>query len=545
LAVSLERAPLPSGRPVDSGSTSTRAALTAAVVLAIVASTIGLWQLLAREQVFGADTLPGPWAVADQMWQDRSLLVANTWTTLSEVGPGLLVAVGSAVLFGVLFVEVRAVERLLSGPFVALLCAPPIALAPIFYVTFSPYVEKVSLAALAAFFPVLVATIAGMTGIDPVLVDVVRAVGGGRGQAVFKVELPAALPPITSGIQIAAPAAVLGAILGEFAGGSSGLGVFMLNSLTEFQPARTWGTGVVATVLGAACYLAVGALRRLVFKDEPLPLRNGRYRGGTGAAPLWSRAAVLVVSVGIAVGGWWSALALFHLPSYFVKSPGAVFQFFLGNDGASGANRSSVFAALWQTLPGALIGALVGLVAAVVGGALLLRSRSAQATVMPVAMVLQSVPLQALAPLIVVVLGRGLVSTVTVAVLVVFFPCVVLIAFGLRSTPTAALDVFHALNASESQVMFKLRIPAAIPQFVAAARIGLPTALMGVLVAEFLASGSGIGYLLANARQDSQYGTVWAATVLVTLVSVILYASVGTLDRIVTAWYVDGGSPDG
>jgi sulfonate transport system permease protein len=517
---------IPSGR-----NAARRHVRSAAPPVAILLILGGIWQLFASLEVFGATTLPGPTEIVRQMIVDRSLLALNTGTTLTEVGPALLAAVIAGIAFGLLFVEVRATEELLSGPFIALLCAPPIALAPIFYVTFSPYAEKVTLAALAAFFPVLVATIAGASAIEPSLVDVVRASGGGSLSVVRKVVLPAALPSVASGVQIAAPAAVLGAILGEFAGGTSGLGVFMLNSIAEFNPARTWGAGAIATALGAVSYLVLGAARKALFKNAPLPLRGRRYTGTTKPSSRRVRIGRAALSVVVSLVVWWAAIRAFGLPEYFAKTPTDVFRFFFVSDGSGGAQRASVLAALGQTMPGAMLGALIGLAAAFLGAIALLASRVAQATLMPIAMVLQSVPLQALAPLIVVVLGRGLFSTVTVAVLVTFFPAVVLIAFGMRAVPPTAIDVFKAMNAPERTIMLKLRLPAALPQVLAAARIGFPSALMGVLVAEYLASGSGIGYLLANARQDSEYGTVWAATILITIVSVLLYAVVGWFDR--------------
>lgn len=505
-----------------------QAVVPVAVVLAALA---GAWQLCASLQVFGASTLPGPYEIAQQMLADRSLLWLNTGTTLTEVGPALAIAVVTGVAFGLVFAELPVVEEVLSGPLVALLCAPPIALAPVFYVTFSPYAEKVTIGVLSAFFPVLVATAAGARAIDQRHVDVVHASGGSRVDIVRRVVLPAALPSIASGVQIAAPAAVLGVILGEFAGGTSGLGVFMLNSIAEFDPARTWGAGVVATLLGAGSYLLIGWGRRVAFKDAP-PLPSAHYLGATRASSRVGKLFRTLLAVVVALGLWWLALWAFHVSSYFAKTPGDVFRFFFVSDGSGGSARAGVLEALGQTMPGTLLGAVIGLAAAFVGAAGMLVSSLVRSTLMPIAMALQSVPLQALAPLLVVVLGRGLVSTVAVAVLVIFFPAVVLVAGGLRSVPATALDVFHSMSAPERMVLVKLRLPAALPQLLAAARIGLPTALMGVLVAEFLASGSGIGYLIANARQDSLYGTVWAATVLVTLVSVLLYSAVGWVDRL-------------
>jgi ABC-type nitrate/sulfonate/bicarbonate transport system permease component len=158
-------------------------------------------------------------------------------------------------------------------------------------------------------------------------------------------------------------------------------------------------------------------------------------------------------------------------------------------------------------------------------------SKSLQSLLMTFAMVLQAVPLQAMTPLIIVVLGRGMGASVVVAVLVTFFPSVVLMAAGLRDVPPAARDVFHYLSASELTQVRKLRTPAAIPKIFAAARLGLPGALMGVLVAEYLATGQGVGFILSNSAALSKYSKLWAAVVIITLVSVAMYAAVSKAER--------------
>jgi ABC-type nitrate/sulfonate/bicarbonate transport system permease component len=163
-----------------------------------------------------------------------------------------------------------------------------------------------------------------------------------------------------------------------------------------------------------------------------------------------------------------------------------------------------------------------------------------EAMLMPGAMVVQSVPLQALSPLIVVVLGRGLMSTVVISVLVTFFPSVVLMTAGLREVPQSALDVMASITASQWTVLRKVRIPAAVPSLFAAARIAAPRALLGVLVAEYIATGRGIGYLLLKSKQQSQWGLVWASVVLITVVSVTAYALVGQLERRALQKYAPG-----
>jgi ABC-type nitrate/sulfonate/bicarbonate transport system permease component len=516
-----------------------RVARRAAIAIILVAVLLAAWQALADASVFGAGTFPGPWGIWTQFIADRDLYGENTWTTLSEAVPGLVYGAVGGVATGVIFAQWGWAEKLLSSAVIGLLCAPMIALAPVFYVVFSPYSEKVLIAAFSAFFPVLVATLAGLRSADPLMIDVVRSCGGGAAAVMVKVKLRTALPTITSGVQIAFPAAILGAILGEFAGGTSGLGVFMMNSLAQFNPERTWGAGAMATLLGTAGYTAFGLAQRALVKGQSLQLRNSSVSEDVAALSfrMPARVALWAGSIVIVIGGWWLALRMLNVNPYFGKTPGDVWHFLFVDDGARGADRSDVLAALGTTLPAALVGAALGLLVAYVVAVLFLWSRSLQSLLLTFAMVIQAVPLQAMTPLIIVVIGRGIAASVTVAVLVTLFPSVVLMAAGLRDVPRAAVDVFRYLSASELTQVRKLRTPAALPNIFAAARLGLPGALMGVLVAEYLATGQGIGFILSNSAAMGRYDKLWTATVIITLVSVIMYAAVARAERWATRVY--------
>jgi ABC-type nitrate/sulfonate/bicarbonate transport system permease component len=510
-----------------------RTALQTAIGLTVIATLLIVWQATADADPFGAGTFPGPWGIATQLIHDRDLYVQNVWTTLTEAMPGLLFGAVGGIVVGVLFAEFGWIERLLNAAVIGLLCAPMIALAPIFYVVFSPYMEKLLIAAFSAFFPVLIATLTGVRSTDPLMLDVVQSCGGGAIAKMTKVRARAALPSILSGIQIAFPAAVLGAILGEFAGGTSGIGVFMLNSLAQFNPERTWGAGAVATALGAAGFVLIGLAQRRLAGGQPLQLRTAIVPAElaptlAGRVP---RVALWLTSMGIVLGGWWLTLKVLDVNPYFAKGPADVWNFLFVDDGEHGAARSDLLHALGQTLPASIIGAVLGLIVAYLAAVAFLWSKSLQSLLMTFAMVLQAVPLQAMTPLIIVVLGRGMGASVVVAVLVTFFPSVVLMAAGLRDVPPAARDVFHYLSASELTQVRKLRTPAAIPKIFAAARLGLPGALMGVLVAEYLATGQGVGFILSNSAALSKYSKLWAAVVIITLVSVAMYAAVSKAER--------------
>ena len=149
--------------------------------------------------------------------------------------------------------------------------------------------------------------------------------------------------------------------------------------------------------------------------------------------------------------------------------------------------------------------------------------------VMPTAIVLRSIPIVAMAPLIALVFGRGLVGVTVVVGLVTFFPTLVLVIAGLRSAPAQACDVIIACGGTRFTAMRKVQMPYALPAFFAAARIAAPAAIGGATLAEWLATGTGAGNLLVLSYAASKFNTLWAASVVIVTVSVMFYVGLGML----------------
>jgi ABC-type nitrate/sulfonate/bicarbonate transport system permease component len=152
---------------------------------------------------------------------------------------------------------------------IASYCIPVIAIGPILQITFDGTTPKVILAAMAVFFTTLVGTLIGLRSADPTTLDVIRAYGGGRVASLRKVRIRAALPSLFAALRIAGPAAILGAIIGEYLGGESGLGIAMIASQTGFEITRTWGLALVAGLLAVAAYGLTAFAGRLLTPWAP------------------------------------------------------------------------------------------------------------------------------------------------------------------------------------------------------------------------------------------------------------------------------------
>lgn len=233
---------------------------------------------------------------------------------------------------------------------------------------------------------------------------------------------------------------------------------------------------------------------------------------------------------------WQVFLWIFKVDPFVGRTPGDIFRALITNPEAADTRRA-LFTASFVTLRDAFFGLAAGLVVAMVASISFNLVRSVEQTVMPVAMVLQSVPLVALTPVIALMLGRGLATTTVLAGIVTFFPALVNVNLALRSSPAASTDLMRAYGASKWVTLQKVQLPNALPALFASLRIASPLAIIGALLAEWLATAQGLGYLMLQSMVNFSLDTLWAAGALVTIFSVILYNVVSSVEGVVLAKY--------
>lgn len=208
--------------------------------------------------------IPAPWSVISHLVDDWQYYPTHLSATLGRAAKGYLIGNTIAIGLGLAFVLVPFVEKALMQLAVATYCLPIIAIGPILQVVLSGDAPKVALSALSVIFTTLIGVLVGLRSADRTSIELVKVYGGGRVMQLRKVRLLSALPSTFTALQIAAPAAVLGAIIGEYLGGEKGLGIFMINSQQAFDVPRTWGVALISTAVAGLGFALTSVVGRLV-----------------------------------------------------------------------------------------------------------------------------------------------------------------------------------------------------------------------------------------------------------------------------------------
>lgn len=245
-----------------------RASAAVPVVLALVVF-VAAWKAIVVVGGYPPFILPPPEAVAARFvdaWTG-GVIGPHAAATLVEIALGFAVGAGFALAVGYLLARSALAERLLSPYLVAAQATPILALAPLLALWFGPgLTSKVVICALIVFFPVAVATMVGIRSVDARLLELARSLRATRRQIVLTLEIPAALPNILGGMRVGVTLAVVGAIVGEWAGAERGLGVLVnLARGSLFDIPLMFATLVTIALVGVALYLVVVFVeRRLV-----------------------------------------------------------------------------------------------------------------------------------------------------------------------------------------------------------------------------------------------------------------------------------------
>ena len=231
----------------------------------LVVAIVVVWQIYVTALDVSPFILPPPSAVGAALVDilSDSKTYWHIWVTLFETVTGFIVAVILGVALGGFLGKVRWLEQTLNPLIVGLQVMPKVALIPLFIVWFGfGLTSKVVLAAVIAFFPIMTNTVLGIKSVEAGHRDVMQCINASGWQTFRELEFPNALPYILTGMEVGIVLATIGAIVGEYLGGSQGLGYMAVSTLNAFDVQSMFAVIVLLTVLGLILYFIVVFLRR-------------------------------------------------------------------------------------------------------------------------------------------------------------------------------------------------------------------------------------------------------------------------------------------
>jgi len=248
-----------------------------------------------------------------------------------------------------------------------------------------------------------------------------------------------------------------------------------------------------------------------------------------------------LITLVVVIAAWQAIVSFTGISPYVAKGPMEVFNYlFVDNpdkpNSTSADHRELLAPLVVQTLSDSLLGFAVGMAIAIVLAVLFSLSKAIEAGVMPLALLLRSIPLVSIAPVIILITGRGTPASVAViGSIVVLFPALASVLFGLSRASKESLDLVRVYGGGTFTSLIKVSIPGALPSLFAAARVSVPGAVTGALLAEWLSTGAGIGGSILKFNASAQFEYLWSSVALITFITLLLYNVVQVIENIVLA----------
>lgn len=227
---------------------------------------------------------------------------------------------------------------------------------------------------------------------------------------------------------------------------------------------------------------------------------------------------------------WEVACKLFSVPSFLLPAPTDIVA------GAQEQSLSTWGRQVWSTVRVALIGYLIAMVVSIPVAMALASSKLLSRTLYPLIVTIHSMPIVAIAPIIVVTLGASDVPRIVITFLITFFPIVVTTTAGLLATPEELIELSRSLRASKWREMINIRLPYSVPYIFSALKIATTLSIIGAVVAEFVAAEHGLGYFIQFSTSFFKISQSFVALIILIVLSLSFFALVSAIQRIVAPW---------
>lgn len=268
-------------------------------------------------------------------------------------------------------------------------------------------------------------------------------------------------------------------------------------------------------------------------RDAVAPPRGIKVLSSIG--PVLAHAGPPAVLLAVIFGLWEWGVRAFAIPFYILPAPSRIATLLV-------TERSLLAGEAAVTLLEIFLGFGIALVMGIGLALLIFASRTVERAVYPLVIASQTVPVFAIAPLLIVWLGYGMLSKVAMAALIVFFPIVVNTVDGLRAADPDIINLLLILGATPAQVLVKLRAPAALPFVFSGIRIAVATSVIGAVIGEWVGATQGLGFLMIHANAQLHIDLVFAAIAVLSLMAVGLFLAVSGIEWLVLPWRRVGDS---
>lgn len=514
------RVPRPRLRRPDPAWTARMLPLVGAIAF------VAAWEATGRAETFGTTWIPLS-EIAGELSDPlrRPLLERAVTATFGRAALGFAWGVGAAVSFATVATLVPPLRRAIGRIAVSLNSIPWIALGPLLMVLVERDTAPAVIAGLAVFFQMFVATSSGFASVAREQSDLLAVLGGGRARSFVLLTLPTAIPSLLLGLKLAAPAALIGAIFGEWFGAERGIGLLLLTSMQNFDIPLLWSVALLAAAASMTAFGVLGVAERLAVRrfapTATTPTAAIPARGGLRSLV----ATAAVVALGIVA--WQVYVQRSGVSSILVPEPGAV-------GGRLVDGWSEYLSASWATIRTAVwglgLGTLIGTTLAVSTW----WSATLRGLLTPLVLVARSVPTLALMPVVAGILGYNDRTVIALAVLISFFPTFVFAGAGLRSLPAGSADLMAALGVPKRRVFRIVALPAAARQLLVAIRLSAGLCVVAAVVAEFMIGREGLGRTFSRAHSLQDMATAWGAALLIITLAMTAFALASWLERAAT-----------
>jgi len=244
---------------------------------------------------------------------------------------------------------------------------------------------------------------------------------------------------------------------------------------------------------------------------------------------LWRRRLLPVAGIGAALAIWAALVYLLKVPPFIAPSPLLVVKTLY-------AKFDVLMLNLLPTAIEAISGFLLGNITAILIATVFVHKKTMEEAFFPVVVVVNTIPVVAKAPILVLLLGNGMEPKIAIAALICFFPTLVNMVRGLESVNPQAMELMRVLSASKREVFFKLRLFNSLPYLFSALKISASTSVIGAIVGEWIGSTYGIGALIIQAMYNFDSAMLYATVIVGSVFSVVFFLAISFAERMVVRW---------